>query len=614
MNTGHCLTPKNLQIVIIVAMTVLDVMIQYESKVSEMQMGVVNARLQSTAAAIALAASASIFLVLGFYAVRQQVSRWWPSLPIPVIALAGRRYQTVRESRHRMSRLKAYYERGVQRLQGTWVGTGATGEEFSDPDHVYAADLNIFGKGSLFELVCIARTSIGQRGLASYLCESPALSETLLRQQAVRELQGRADLRERVASLGRFDFLESRSQTFEDWLHSPALSYAWYLRPLTAVTSALLAGVVLAGLIGLIPWIHVAIWITPLFIFHSAVGLIFRNQVNKIHDWARFVSVETGVLREGLRLLEYEGFESEKLRQLTSNVQSASESVQKLGGLLNALNERNKELFYGPSLLLLIGTQLSMAIEQWRNENATSLSVWLQAWAEFEALNALAAYAYENPANTYPVFATGEVCFEARGLGHPLLSHNSCVVNDIELHRQTRFYVISGSNMSGKSTLLRAIGLNAVLASTGAPVRASAVRMSRLSVFASLSIVDSLLNGRSRFLAEVDRLRLTIDAAMHLKSVLFLIDEIFSGTNSRDRRIATEAVVRTLVDREAIGALSTHDLSLCEIGSSESLHGVNVHMGSKEGGEPLDFDFILKPGVTNEANALAIARMAGVPV
>jgi DNA mismatch repair ATPase MutS len=126
--------------------------------------------------------------------------------------------------------------------------------------------------------------------------------------------------------------------------------------------------------------------------------------------------------------------------------------------------------------------------------------------------------------------------------------------------------------------------------------------------------VDSLLNGKSRFLAEVDRLRRTIGAAMENKSVLFLVDEIFSGTNSRDRRVAAEAVVRTLIARGAIGALSTHDLSLCEIGTSEDLHGVNVHTGSSDGGGPLDFDYRLKPGVTNEANALAIARMAGVPV
>ena len=168
--------------------------------------------------------------------------------------------------------------------------------------------------------------------------------------------------------------------------------------------------------------------------------------------------------------------------------------------------------------------------------------------------------------------------------------------------------------MSGKSTLLRSIGLNAVLAFAGAPVRARTLRLSALSVFASLSIVDSLLNGKSKFLSEVDRLRRAIESAAGKKPVLFLVDEIFSGTNSRDRRIAADAVVRTLVNRGAIGALSTHDLALTEIADSDEMCGVNVHMGSRNEQDPMDFDYRLKPGVTREANALAIARMAGVPV
>jgi len=282
--------------------------------------------------------------------------------------------------------------------------------------------------------------------------------------------------------------------------------------------------------------------------------------------------------------------------------------------LLNALNERNKPWFYGPALVLLFGTQLCMAIEDWRIEHGAALRAWLDVWAEFEALNALATYAYENPENTFPEFTNNAAIFEAKDLGHPLLPRAACVRNDIQLNRESRFYVLSGSNMSGKSTLLRAMGLNAVLALAGAPVRARSLRLGRLSVWASMSVVDSLLDGKSKFLAEVGRLRQTLGAAEQGASVLFLVDEIFSGTNSRDRRIAAEAVVQTLVNRGAIGALSTHDVALSEIADAEELRGVNVHMGSRGGDDPLDFDYRLKPGVTNETNALAIARMAGVPV
>jgi len=594
--------------------TVHDVLVLYEDRLRELEVAIAQLRLPHALSAGVLMIALVLFLALSLYAIRKQVSFVWPSLPIPVAAISVRRLQRDRQLRSRMWRLKGFYGRAVHRVKGNWARSGVTGEEFSDADHVYASDLHIFGDGSLFELLCIARTSIGQRGLANYLLEAPVLEETLLRQEAVRELHVRADLRERVATLGEFEFFESHQDTFEEWLNSPSLSFSRELPVMAAATSALLAGVVLAGLMVIVSWTNVAIWICPLIVFHAGVGLFFRRQVNRMLSWLRPVSLETQPLREGLKLLEGEQFRSLKLRQLAEQVGNSSAAIRKLERLLDVLNQRDKDWFYGPSRVLLVGTQVCMAIEQWRREHGNSLRIWLHAWAEFEALNALAAYGYENPDNTFPKFAYGEACFEAQELGHPLLSHTSCIVNDIGLNRKSPFYVVSGSNMSGKSTLLRAIGLNAVLAFAGAPVRARALRLSGLSVFASLSIVDSLLNGKSKFLAEVDRLRQAIESAVENRPVLFLVDEIFSGTNSRDRRIAAEAVVRTLVNRKAIGALSTHDLALTEIVSADGMCGVNVHMGSRDESDPMDFDYRLKPGITQEANALAIARMAGVPV
>ncbi|HTW64237.1 MAG TPA: hypothetical protein VME17_06455 [Bryobacteraceae bacterium] len=328
----------------------------------------------------------------------------------------------------------------------------------------------------------------------------------------------------------------------------------------------------------------------------------------------RPLAVETCLFRDGLRLLESEKFSSAKLRQLAHQARGGGNSIRQLERLLQVLEQRNKEWFYGPSLALLAGTQICMAIERWRSVHEHSLSIWLSVWAEFEALNALAAYAFENPENTFPVFTTSETCFAARELAHPLLPRDSCVANDVELNREHPFYIVSGSNMSGKSTLLRTIGSNAILAFAGAPVRASALRLSGLSVVASLSTADSLLNGKSKFLAEVDRLRQAMEPGESDKRVLFLVDEILGGTNSHDRRIAAEAIVRALVGRGAIGAFSTHDLALTEIATAPGLNGVNVHMGSRSEGDPLDFDYRLKPGIANETNAIAIARLAGVPV
>jgi DNA mismatch repair ATPase MutS len=385
------------------------------------------------------------------------------------------------------------------------------------------------------------------------------------------------------------------------------------LRVVAAVTSALVLGMVLAGMAGVIPWIRVAIWISPLTLFHSVAGLIFRDRVNRMIESLRSASLEIRVLREGLQLLEKQRFQSAKLVQITERVRNGSTEVRRLERLLDALNARNKDLFYQASLLLLAGTQLCMAIENWRRQHGDALRGWMDAWGGFEALNALANYAYENPDSAFPEFSIEEARFEATPLGHPLLPAESCVRNDVRLNCETRFYIVSGSNMSGKSSLLRAMGLNAALAFAGAPVRAHALRLSQLSICASLSVVDSLLNGKSKFLAEVDRVRQTIQLA-RTKKALFLIDEIFNGTNSGDRRAAAEAVVRTLVDLGSIGALSTHDMSLTEIANCEGLCGANVHMGARDGNNPMNFDYLLKPGITRETNALAIARMAGVPV
>jgi hypothetical protein len=593
--------------------TVHELLMQYESRMGELQAGLDQARLHGALAGMALALAFGLFLMLGLLAIRHQASVLLPSLPVPLAAASARRFRRYRQSQFQMGRLQRFYARAVQRLQGDWAGQGASGEEFIVPGHRYVADLNVFGEGSLFELLCTARTAIGRRGLAKYLSEAPAVEEILSRQEAVRELRDEVGLRERVALLGEFEFFESKWETFAEWLNFPVAAFPGPLRAAAFATSTLVAGMVVGGLVGLIPWMSVATWVAPFLAFHAVVGLAFRSRVKRMFAWLRPVSAETQILRQGLRLLEEQRFQSLKLRQLTDRVRNSSRAVRELDRLLHALNERNKEWFYGPSLLLLAGTQRCMAVERWRIEHGAELRVWLDAWAEFEALNALANYAYENPENTFPEFSSEEAAFEAGALGHPLLPNETCVRNDVQLNRDSRFYVLSGSNMSGKSTLLRAIGLNAVLAFAGAPVRAAALRLSRLSVCASLSVVDSLLNGKSKFLAEMDRLRETLRAAMNGEPVLFLIDEILSGTNSHDRRVAAEAVVRTLVGRGAVGVLSTHDLALSEIAAAD-LRGVNVHTGSRNGSDPLDCDYLLKPGATTETNALAIARMAGVPV
>ena len=346
------------------------------------------------------------------------------------------------------------------------------------------------------------------------------------------------------------------------------------------------------------------------------IGLAFllRPRVRPVLDRNRRIGHEINLFWRGLALLEAQSFRSAKLRELAKRVKGASVKVRKLDRLIQAaVVQCNKEWFYGPSRMLLVDTQLAIAIERWKARHGENLRAWLDAWAEFEALNSLAGYAHEHPDDVFPEILEGEAEFEATGLGHPLLQEDTCVRNDVHLNGSHKFYLVSGSNMAGKSTFLRAVGINAVLGSAGAPVRASHARQSSFAVFASVSIADSIREGKSKFMAEVDRLRETLHMATSgRKPVLFVIDEIMGGTNSRDRRTAAESFVRALVGAGGIGALSTHDLTLTEIAADQELGGSNVHMESRDPSDPFAFDYVLKPGVSTHSNALAIARMAGV--
>src|ERR1700674_1008456 len=254
-----------------------------------------------------------------------------------------------------------------------------------------------------------------------------------------------------------------------------------------------------------------------------------------------------------------------------------------------------------------------MAVEQWRFDHSAALQIWLDSWAEFEALHSLANYAYENPGNSFPEVCS-ETRFEAEALGHPLLSMACCVRNDIQLGGESRFYIVSGSNMSGKSTLLRAIGLNAVLALAGAPVTCARMRVSLLYIGASMRTMDSLVDHRSRFYAEIERLRDIVDLARAGHPTLFLLDELLSGTNSHDRRIGAAAVIRSLVEGGAIGLVTTHDLALADIAETLGGRARNVHFEDYlEGGE-IRFDYRLRTGVVERSNALELMRAVGLDV
>ena len=507
-----------------------------------------------------------------------------------------------------------FYERGLDRLRGEWRALEVTGEEFARGSHLYQFDLDVLGDRSLFTLLCTTRSQVGATRLAAFLLDPVDLEETKARQEAVRELRGATALREEISLLGKYQFQGCNAAALHHWLNTPELR----VHPtipifLFACGSAILLLAILC-LAQFVSWMQILPILVPLVLAQAAVSAPLFREIRSRLRVLQSLKNEFSVLQQGLRLLQWQSFTSSKLKGLVNQSREANASLQirKLEHLLSGIVQREKEILALPSLLTAAGTQLVLAVERWRGANKDRLKQWIDCWAELEALSAIACYAWEHPDDVFPEFVSDAVTFEAEGLGHPLLPSEKCVGNDLTLDASTRFCILSGSNMAGKSTLLKAVGLNAVLAHAGAPVRAKRVRLSSFYVCGSNSISDSLLDSKSKFLAEAERLHAILQQTELERPVLFIIDEILSGTNSHDRRIACESVVRALVAGGAMGILSTHDLALTSIADLPELSGMNRCMESDDPGNPLNFDYRLKPGPAHHSSALAILKMIGI--
>jgi hypothetical protein len=347
-------------------------------------------------------------------------------------------------------------------------------------------------------------------------------------------------------------------------------------------------------------------------------NLAVRDGVRNVISAVSLPSRELRLLVLLLDRLQREQFTSPRLialqRMLESDGRTASRQIRRLERLMEFLDSARNQFFRAIAAVLVWIPQFAMAVESWRVANGPRIGDWIAAIGEFEALCSLAGFAYERPGATFPELIDREVpIFEARELRHPLIGDAS-VPNEVSLGETVRLWIVSGSNMSGKSTLLRAVGLNAVLAWAGAPVTCASLRLSRLYIGASMRANDSLVDHRSRFYAEIERLRDVVNLPRSGRPTLFLLDELLSGTNSHDRRIGAQALLRGLVERGAIGLATTHDLALAGIADALNGSAANVHFEDHlEGGE-MRFDFRLRPGVVTHSNALALMRAVGLDV
>lgn len=515
------------------------------------------------------------------------------------------------------------------RLEHRWDLLPDVGEGVAPADHPYAGDLDLFGRGSLFQRLSVARTRFGRERLAELLLTPAPPAEVRRRQDAVRVLAEQLELRQsfEAHALGMVGARRARA-------NGPRVRSAPNPAPLLAWAESepsLLDDAPSVWGSRLLPPLTVAAGVAALGFGASAlplvVGLVLQVLVivrsqREINTVFQAVSITEGAfLRYGalLELIERSELDDPLLRELRARLDSKSGApslaMARFRRLVGWFDLRHNGLVHPlVNLLLLWDLRCALALTRWQRDTGKHLRAWFEVIGWFEALSSLSSFAADEPGTSYPTLHEGETVFRAEGLCHPLIDARKRVANDVRLSGAGSALLVTGSNMSGKSTLLRAMGISTVLALTGAPVVARRFDVSSLEVATSIRVADSLEHGVSHFYAEITKLKAVVDAAKQRGPVLFLLDEILHGTNSRERQIGARWVLAELLQLGALGALSTHDEELCRLPPNLMQKVTLVHLRESVEDGKMSFDYLVYPGPVTAGNALRLMRQVGLEV
>lgn len=559
--------------------------------------------------------AAAVFTGLGIFERLPSVA--WPGAALCALAyvlLAVHHGQLLAKER-RAREEAAWHTRALARLDGGWPSLPSKGERFVDIHHLYTSDLDIFGPGSLFQWLDETSTGAGEERLASWLRAPASAREVKERQDAARELAGMPEVRRDLAVAGRLAAAGRPSpRAFLGWAEgAPRLSAIGWARPVAwALPASTLLTAVLAAW-GVVPRP------VPWLLLLAQLGVVALTRGELAEAWARLTVAEAGgaTLGQAFLRLEQARFSSTLLRRLSAGLSPpgtpVSGRMRHFGRLLGLAESRRNQLHPVVQLLTLWDIHVFLRLEDWRRENGQLVRGWLEALAEVEAVGCLGNVAADHPEFHFPDVEAGMAHLSAHALRHPLL--RDAVPNDVELPGPGFLLLVTGSNMSGKSTLLRALGVNTVLALAGAPVAAEDFTLVPLQLLTSMRVQDSLSAGVSFFHAEVLRLKAVLEAAAAAPGqCLVLLDEILLGTNSGERRIASREVLRLLLEARVLGAVTTHDLALARLEEEHpgSLRPVHFQDHVEDG--QMRFDYLLREGVVRTTNALRLMQQAGIPV
>ena len=586
---------------------------------------------------------ARLALVVGFLAAAwfgvflKEGPRWLVLVPMALFVVVGVGLGRVSRRLGVARRAAEMYRLGIARMEDRWVGLevrevpGALSAEMRAKvsASLYAGDLDIVRPGGVFELLCRARTRMGEEMLLSWLLEPAGVSEILARQTAVEELRGRVDFRERMGVAGETAAVGVNAEALLEWAEAEdVLTQRWmpWVAGVLAVAVSVVAvlwvraELMAAGAVA----VRLLLAMVGLVAVEAAVRRPFEKKIEAVLDRVDRALKNMQLLASLLEVMEGESFASARLVEVAKKLRLHDVAGSVAIGKLAKLGER-KDSLDNPfvrlgNLPLMNSVQVAWAVQRWRRRHGGAVRLWIEAVGEMEALLSLATYAYEHPADVFPEFVEGgagakDVSVEAEEIGHPLIAAEKCVRNSLRIGGETRVLLITGSNMSGKSTLMRTVGVNTVLAMCGAPVRARRLRLTPLRIGASLLVNDSLQEGHSRFYAEIEKLgRICALAEAGGAGVMFLLDELLQGTNSKDRLVGAEGVVRALVEAGAIGVVTTHDLALAEMDGIAAGAVRNMHFQDQIVDGEMRFDFTLREGVAMKSNGVELMRLIGLKV
>jgi hypothetical protein len=540
-------------------------------------------------------------------------------------------HQLVRGEMRRYGLLKWINEQAIARLRRDWTALHLTQVAVPSEHQALAADLDLFGHASLFHFLCSAATPIGIRALRDWLLNPTTPDGIERRQQAVLELAPHIELRQNLILNGLLLADRGRAtERFVDWAEGDAWLAArpWLLR-LVRIVSATAVLILVLMCCRIIP-VEIGVL--------AVIGIVLVNALftaffgGKVHNIFSIINLRRNEAARYLNIFELMYTMPDSSAELQA---VKAEAKSHGGGVLLRMRKLNRiavlaMIRHNPFFKFYVHLPLQFVflydfhvlnlLEAWQTKYGRYARVWFQALGKFEALSSLAAVAHDHPQWAMPEVAHSAERFQARKLGHPLLPCQARVDNDVEVGPAGSCLLVTGSNMSGKSTLLRAIGVNAILAQAGAPVCAERLSMPPLVPATSMRIHDSLEDGVSYYMAQLMRLKEIVDLARdpekrNNRTLLYLLDEILLGTNSKERHIAVVRVLHYLVQREAIGAVSTHDLDLA---ASQPLSDVCrcVHfqetLHNHQAEHPMTFDYILHPGVATTTNALKLLKIVGL--